>query len=36
VTIQGVAEGSTVAATFPQLTVVAATDAAFAVRDLVA
>jgi hypothetical protein len=36
VTIQGVAEGSTIAETFPQLTLIAATDAAFAVRDLVA
>jgi hypothetical protein len=36
VTIQGVAEGSTIAETFPQLTLPAATDAAFAVRELFA
>jgi hypothetical protein len=35
ITIQGVAEGSTVAVALPQLTMVTATDAAFAVRDLV-
>ena len=35
VTIQGVTEDSTVAVLLPQLTVTTATDAAFAVRDLV-
>jgi hypothetical protein len=35
VTIQGLTEGSTVAVLLPQLTVTTATDAAFAVRDLV-
>ena len=35
ITIQGVADGSSVAIALPQLTVPTATDAAFAVRDLV-
>ena len=35
VTVQGVAEGSTIAVALPQLTLPVATDAAFAVRDLV-
>ena len=35
ITIQGTTEGSTVAVALPQLTVPTATDAAFAVRDLV-
>ena len=35
ITIQGVAESSTVAIALPQLTLQTATDAAFAVRDLV-
>ncbi len=35
VTIQGVADGSTVAIALPQLTLATATDAIFAVRDLV-
>jgi hypothetical protein len=36
ITIQGVADGSTIAETFPQLTLPAAIDAAFAVRELFA
>jgi hypothetical protein len=35
ITIQGLAEGSTIAAALPQLTVATAIDSAFAVRDLV-